>query len=428
VTTPTQVYRQRMTLLQAGVLLWLASAWQQQYDRAQPLGSLSLLGQASARAVAGAQQAAALEAAAWLRALTARAAGATLSDIPPYRVPPVAGSSAAGIPLSQLTGLAPAVYLSRLAGGASEDEAARASAAWLGRVAASEPYRAANTTVYDNARSDQRLTGRARRQTRPGACAFCADIAARGFTGAGTEFRAHAHCRCIAEPEISPRYLATQRAGGTAVAEGESGYMPPEREYRIVSRPPPLEPYLINEFDEADTAKVRSALQRSFANIRPDVVATDHDGDGPSLVAVSQRKMPKSVATASGLYQPGVGTIRIAPGISGPDEEVRSQFALKHGWWPKIENTTGIEYSVVHETGHFLDDNLTRQQKARVRLAAHGAGAYNERRISAGLSEYGSKNDAEMVAEGWAEYILSDSPRPIAKAIGDSIVSILGVQ
>ena len=37
------------------------------------------------------------------------------------------------------------------------------------------------------------------------------------------------------------------------------------------------------------------------------------------------------------------------------------------------------------------------------------------------LSFYGRKSVSEMIAEGWAEYSTSKTPRPIAKEIGEII-------
>lgn len=42
------------------------------------------------------------------------------------------------------------------------------------------------------------------------------------------------------------------------------------------------------------------------------------------------------------------------------------------------------------------------------------------------VSEYGSKNQNEMFAELWTEYVLSDSPRPLAKYFGDYVTKALG--
>ena len=41
-----------------------------------------------------------------------------------------------------------------------------------------------------------------------------------------------------------------------------------------------------------------------------------------------------------------------------------------------------------------------------------------------GLSEYGNTNIHEMIAEAFCEYRLSDSPRPIAKSVGDRMMEL----
>jgi hypothetical protein len=190
----------------SGTLARLLVAWLTIWDPERPLWSAARLGELAATMTGGAQAAAAAQSVRWLAALTADAWGVPVDTITPYRVPGgLVGSSAAGSPLAELTGLAPAVFWSRLTGGAGRLAATAATAAWLGRLAASEPYRAANLTVAHNARTDRRLTGRTRRVTRPGACSFCLELAARGWTPAAG-FAAHGHCGCTAQPEIgTPR-------------------------------------------------------------------------------------------------------------------------------------------------------------------------------------------------------------------------------
>jgi hypothetical protein len=199
----TVLYRDRLAASSSSLLARLLTAWLILYDPARPLWSTARLGELVAPWIGGAQAFAAAETTRWLAALTAQATRSPLARVAPYEIPAgLIGSSAAGGPLAELTGLAPAVWWSRFSGGASREGAAAATASWLGRLAASEPYRAANATTTFNARRDRRLTGKTRRDTRPGACSFCLALAARGFTSARAGFPAHGHCGCTATPEI----------------------------------------------------------------------------------------------------------------------------------------------------------------------------------------------------------------------------------
>lgn len=202
----TLVYRDALSAIVGGLVARLLVAWLVLWDPGRPLWSAARAAELAATWTEGAQLAAAEQSAGWLGALTADAWRMPPARIARYGIPAgLVGMSAAGGPLSGLTGLAPAVFWSRLMGGASRADAAAAAAGWLGRIASSEPYRVANAVTAYNARHDPRLTGRSRRETRPGACSFCQMLAERGWTRAAG-FPAHGHCGCTATPEIgSPR-------------------------------------------------------------------------------------------------------------------------------------------------------------------------------------------------------------------------------
>lgn len=46
--------------------------------------------------------------------------------------------------------------------------------------------------------------------------------------------------------------------------------------------------------------------------------------------------------------------------------------------------------------------------------------------LESALSRYGRSNQFEAVAEAWSDYVYSSDPRPVAKTIGDYLVSVLG--
>lgn len=224
----TGLYRERLAAAEARQAVLLEAAWRQAgADGGDDVEVLRAAGRAAGPVVAAGQLGFIAEALAYLRALTAAALDAALSQVAPFAFPDgVAGWSAAGRPVGELTGLAPAVYLSRLAAGQAPGEALAGARSFLGAVAVSEPYRAANATVVASAVADERLTGRVVRVTEPGACAWCRMIADRGYVaheagGRPVTFAAHANCRCTASPEVDKRvagrasiaYARRMRAG-----------------------------------------------------------------------------------------------------------------------------------------------------------------------------------------------------------------------
>jgi len=201
----TRLYRARLAAAQVELLMRLRVLAAQQFNPADPTGSLAMMSRIAGGWATAAQALFAAETATWLAALVAEATGMPLGGVAPFAVPPVAGSTASGRPVEDLAGMAPAVYLNRRAAGWEELQAAAAGMSWLERLLASEPFRAANATTIANAEADDRLTGRYGRVTRDGACRFCADIADRGYIEGRAGFEAHAYCRCTATPEIITR-------------------------------------------------------------------------------------------------------------------------------------------------------------------------------------------------------------------------------
>ena len=199
----TAAYRATLAASVGGLLARLLVAWLILWNPDRPIWSAARIGELAAPWIEGAQAFAAQQTIGWLAALTADATRTPLAAVLPFGIPPgLIGSSAAGGTIADLTSLIPAIWWARLTAGASREDAAHAAAEWLGRVAGSEPYRAANAVTVWNAARDPRLTGRIRRDARPGACDFCRELARRGYTSARAGFAAHGHCRCTAEPEI----------------------------------------------------------------------------------------------------------------------------------------------------------------------------------------------------------------------------------
>jgi hypothetical protein len=212
----TTLYRARLAGMRAALLMRIAAGWGRVFDPAAPIPTLQILGHGVGVWTVAAQQLAAAEAVGYLTALIAQASGQPLLTVTPFAIPSgLIGTSAAGGTVSELTEMAPAVYLARLNAGWASELASQSALAWLNRVAASEPSRAANTTVMRATVDDDRFTGRYRRITRPDACEWCKFIADRGYIEARAGFDAHTHCACDPEPEPSLRVYsrrARQRA------------------------------------------------------------------------------------------------------------------------------------------------------------------------------------------------------------------------
>lgn len=77
--------------------------------------------------------------------------------------------------------------------------------------------------------------------------------------------------------------------------------------------------------------------------------------------------------------------------------------------------TKGITY---HEMGHLLDFMLGVSSSAEFTAMRR---EYSPERIANELSEYATISAAEMLAEGFCEYMCRKNPRPLAKRIGEMI-------
>ena len=84
-----------------------------------------------------------------------------------------------------------------------------------------------------------------------------------------------------------------------------------------------------------------------------------------------------------------------------------------NGFHPK--GCTGPESIIYHEVGHLMDYFCKVSSSDAFPLYF---GHFSEQDIRSELSEYATKNPAEMIAEGFAEYMCSPSPRPLACLIG----------
>ena len=72
-----------------------------------------------------------------------------------------------------------------------------------------------------------------------------------------------------------------------------------------------------------------------------------------------------------------------------------------------------------HEIGHQLDSLLSIRSDSEF-VAYYGE--LSRADIKDGLSEYGTKNDGEFIAEAWSEYQNNPNPRAHARFVGDLIM------
>lgn len=415
----------------AQLLARIRALWLTAFDPLDPAGSLPRIGAIAGAWITAAQAGAAAEATRYLSALFSNASDIPLPYVRPFSVPAgLVGSTASGSTVMSYLRQAPAVYFNRKGQGYSDGLAADSTLSWLNRTASSEPYRVANQTVNGNASEDDRYSGRCRRITRAGCCDFCTLIADRGYIPSHAGFAAHAHCRCTAEPEISS--WATSRssiARGRAAATRSEAQARREAEWAktwsqggveglYANRLNGFDDYALEVFKAKD--QTLSALHTNLDGIRPEVI------DRLSFInAAPDPYFQKSDALA--YYQNNDRHISIRPSEFRPGSTKVMQDTIDHKWWTPDGNATGAERTISHELGHFLDYQLNSTQ--RYELTSHLAVDYGIETVTDAkqlISEYGGKNDKEMMAELWAEYKTSPNPRPPAQYAGQYIEDKLG--
>jgi hypothetical protein len=317
-----------------------------------------------------------------------------------------------------------------------------------------------------------------RRVVGPGVCDFCALIAGQLYVK-GQLMPAHANCRCSVAPIVNgvdPARRLNQRrlrAGQPSIVQpgGYEGGVGQPAEPARPARPTPapaaaaapaagLSPQMQQLIGRsglghvADEQAVWDAAALSLDRIDPQYIE--------KLGRIGIEKMPAGFGTASGLFSPyseGVANVvRVHPNQLTDIATQRNNRSMKlpnNFFAPGKEGTTALQHTLTHELGHFLDRQMPRVDSDRARGAALKAAGIdlNPRtlnrqdtsrnaftglteaehgKLARALSKYGSasptvsSNANEMMAEAWTEYVLSDKPRPVAKAVGDIIIKSLG--
>jgi hypothetical protein len=439
----TALYRARLSTATAGLLLRVGGAWQALFDPTDPSASLARIGTTVGTWVTGAQAAAVAETLTYLRALYAADTGLPLAAVGPFTSPGgLVGSAANGATVMALTGQAPAVYSARKGSGWSDSAAGLSSLSWLNRVAASEPYRVANTATMANAADDDRFTGRVVRITRAGCCDFCADIADRGYIPANAGFAAHHNCRCTPSPEISAHALSRRSRRRAMEAEERATAREASEQAQAptgASRADTVPFTGFEKVSKANATLTRDVIRRNLEGIRPTSPTGYARCASPILgTTFSTRHVP---SPAMAWYRDAHRNVTIRQssfGSKGTAVVRRNQQVDRITGLSRFVGTAqyrqGIEYVTTHEMGHFLDHQLTDPQRLelaqviertapsnRADQPAHDRGASAARQVSA----YSMESRAELIAEAWAEYKLSPRPRAMAQAIGDTLMRFL---
>lgn len=92
------------------------------------------------------------------------------------------------------------------------------------------------------------------------------------------------------------------------------------------------------------------------------------------------------------------------------------QRTVRTKWHPVGCDTIKSIYD--HEVGHLLDYAFDLRNNTEIKALW---GAYTKAQIKDELSEYGSKNIAEFIAEAYTEYLNNPNPRTIAQKVGEII-------
>ena len=139
------------------------------------------------------------------------------------------------------------------------------------------------------------------------------------------------------------------------------------------------------------------------------------------------RRKVKTVPKAIAWFQPRSDGNRLVFNAKGIASDYSTEARKSHdsGWFPKTTPAgKELEHVATHEIGHALDELLGLRSHAELR-ALYGSHLVSANKAEAveRLSIYGTTNVQEMIAEGWAEFRLAPSPRPLAQRIGEIVLA-----
>ena len=146
--------------------------------------------------------------------------------------------------------------------------------------------------------------------------------------------------------------------------------------------------------------------------------------------------LPEGAMAACGR---SVGEVSLSKSYFGKNSKISAawQRCVESGLHPR---GTSSYSAIVHEFGHSVDHLITRMgdmfdpkyigkdatASTAIRKSVYKKLGISDGDVASGLSSYATMNDKEFVAEAFAEYVTSPTPRPIAVAVGEEIEKMLG--
>lgn len=139
------------------------------------------------------------------------------------------------------------------------------------------------------------------------------------------------------------------------------------------------------------------------------------DGGSYAFI-ISTRYNPDKMGL--GINQKYFSSGKLNTGLNSLARDVKAQ------WHPLGGDT--VTSIIDHEIGHVLDRKLGIRNDGRIQqLFRQNHDRGNDMKMGAVLSRYASKNTREFIAEAWSEYRNNPNPRPVAKEVGDIIMSYI---
>lgn len=139
------------------------------------------------------------------------------------------------------------------------------------------------------------------------------------------------------------------------------------------------------------------------------------DGDSYAYI-ISTKRDPDKMGL--GINQKYFSSGNLNRGLEALASNVKVQ------WHPLGGDT--VKSVVDHEIGHVLDQKLGISNDRRIRqLFRQNHVKGKDEIMGSVLSCYANTNTHEFIAEAWSEYRNNPSPRPVAKEVGDIIMSYI---
>lgn len=140
------------------------------------------------------------------------------------------------------------------------------------------------------------------------------------------------------------------------------------------------------------------------------------DGDNYAFIISSGYNLDKM---GLGINQKYFSSGTLSTTLKRLTNEVKSQ------WSPL--GSGSVKSIIDHEIGHVLDRKLGISDDRRIKqLFRQNHDRRNSKKMGSVLSRYANTNTREFIAEAWSEYRNNPNPRPVAREVGDIIMSYIG--